>query len=196
MAFLDDWLKKQRFCLLRAPPFSGKTSVATLLSDYLHRKGHNVVQLSALGKGSKYQEIDECWKLRTGKSWKEWLRVASPTTIIVDETQLWYDYGSGHPFWQDIKDQMQRQKSTFNDNLRILFIAAYGEGPQKVTSSGSTSTPIQFDEKCTLNIDFIRFNEEEFNELISNYNKTALGESIPISEGWCFYFLVYMLIFL
>lgn len=43
---------------------------------------------------------------------------------------------------------------------------------------------MQFDEQSTLDISFIRFNSEEFNELVSNYN--LCEESIPISKGWLF----------
>ena len=158
-------LDQHRIALIRAPPFSGKSYIAMLLAHYLHDKGQNAVICSTIGKDILYTDIDQCWVNNTNKSWKEWFMSTSPTTLIIDEAQTWYDLGTNDPFWQAVIQQTN--KSTLNPNLRLLFLSAYGErtGRDKSIDSG---TPVNFETKNILNYDFLQLNFEEFYELMQS----------------------------
>ena len=168
-------LDKYRICLIRAPPFSGKTTIGQLLTRHIQQKGHVAVRISALGKGSRYTDIDDCWKRKTKRSWKEWFTATTPTTLIIDEAQIWFDYGHGHPFWQDVKEEKQWRTgdADANPNLRILFISAYGERPVAKSQEANSGTPVDFSEE-TLDFSFVRLTRNEFDELVSSHNELTV----------------------
>lgn len=145
---------------------------------------------SALGRGSFYTDIDGCWVHRTGQSWKDLFKTVTPTTLIIDEAQIWYSYGSSDPFWLAVKEQQQigHPGVAVNRDLQMLFISAYGERPELASSTNQGSlvgTPIDCSSEAILNFSSIRFDSEEFDELITAHNESTHPQrlSIPISKG-------------
>ncbi len=100
-----------------------------------------------------------------------------PTFIILDEVQVIYHLGSGHPFWKMVKDGMQNQNP--NPNLGLLCLAAYGEMPS--TSSSAVSTPVAF--QTVLGLQDIILQDAEYRELIVSYNNSPRGKLVPITPS-------------
>lgn len=166
-----------RIVLVKAPPYTGKTSLATLVDHHLRSKTEDhVLFLSFLS----YREGDlgEIWTRKTGKPWNEWLDPSKPTTLILDEVQILYRLGAEHPFWRRMKELLQQQHLT---HLSIILFAAYGERPVSSDADhSSAATPIAFDK--ALDLSLLRLRGEEFQELITNYNRTETGLCVPISQ--------------
>jgi hypothetical protein len=84
-------LKKNNIILIRSPPYTGKTSLATLLELHFQKNKQNdnekVVSLTFLGVNDKlqYPTFEDFWTKRTGSSWSTWLNRTQPTTLILDE---------------------------------------------------------------------------------------------------------------
>ncbi|RGB40290.1 hypothetical protein C1646_800026 [Rhizophagus diaphanus] len=116
-------LKCKKVILVRAPPFSGKTSTAQILEEALvnapEYSNHRVIRISLLwGSHINWDTFGKKWKRIVGVSWEEWTDQCDliPTILIVDEAQLIYgkekkvdgnNKESADQFWMIVKGLLQ-----------------------------------------------------------------------------------------
>ncbi|CAG8533252.1 10188_t:CDS:2, partial [Acaulospora morrowiae] len=68
---IDQFVQSNHVIFVRAPPFTGKTSLCILLEKYYRKKGTFVTHICFLGVED--MPFEEFWVNETGKSWKYWL---------------------------------------------------------------------------------------------------------------------------
>ncbi|RGB29580.1 hypothetical protein C1646_672365 [Rhizophagus diaphanus] len=186
---LAEKLEKKRVILFRAPLYSGKTSLAQLLENYLvvnnSSKSLRVIRVSLLwgssvGKKCEYDTFCEVWKMIIGVEWYEWVGQCEkiPTVLIIDETQMIYerkekvnvsikDTGTAVEFWDIIKVCLQ------GANLSIIMFAAYGYGAESTGLLTPTSIPL----RNSMSLADIRFTDEELEEYVKVYCDRNFGLS-------------------
>jgi hypothetical protein len=182
-------LMQRRVILFRAPPYSGKTSLAQLLENYLvvnnSSKILRVIRVSLLwgmtvGKKCEYDTFCDVWEMIVGIGWHKWVGQCEKiqTVLIMDETQKIYESkdkadvnmentGSADEFWDTIKGCLQET------NLSVIMFAAYADG---VTSAG-LSTPLHIPPENSMSLTDIRFTYEELEEYVKVYCKRNFGLS-------------------
>ena len=179
-------LDQRRVILFRAPPYSGKTSLAQLLENYLVVNNSpellRVIRVSLLwgssvGKKCEYDTFCEVWKMIVGVEWHEWVGQCEkiPTVLIMDETQMIYESmekvdvsmkGTGDEFWDIIKVCLQ------GTNLSVIMFAAYGYG-----AKSGLSTPLYIPLNNSMSLTDIRFTDKELEEYVKVYYNRNFGLS-------------------
>jgi len=163
--------------LLRSPPFSGKSSLAQLLYQYVDRETDiRVKVIDLLECPEDKTQFEQWWEDYT----KETLKISFQPIengwklFIIDEVQLIYGLGENHFFWKSIKKTMRVEDSS----CRFLLLAMYGDSPETITHQ-LTATPIDL-KRNALSLEDLRFNIEEFNQVIDGfqiqYNQMTLGD--------------------
>lgn len=149
----------------KAPPLSGKTGMAFLLSEALRKRNINAVYLSALRmeEGEKFSAFFE--RIADLK-WSDFLSNKKARVLIVDEAQITY---SDVHFWEIVKLTMQRGEYP---NLRVVLFSSYGSfDPYRKT--GRDSTPIAIPEANTFGLQNddkkpgLYLTQTEFKEMIT-----------------------------
>lgn len=129
----------------KAPPLSGKTGMAYLLSRALRTRNINAIYLSALRmeEGEKFSAFFE--RIVSDLKWSDFLSKKKARVLIVDEAQITY---SDVHFWEIVKLTMQRGEYP---NLRVVLFSSYGSfDPYRKTSRDST--PISIPEANTFGL--------------------------------------------
>ncbi|EEY65446.1 Crinkler (CRN) family protein [Phytophthora infestans T30-4] len=178
-------LEETHVLLVKSPPMTGKTSLATLVSRSLvdrhtiDNKKMVLFNLSALSTHEN-ETFEENFKKQCEMDWKN--AVATLPTqakcmvyLVVDEVQVIYKEGTHSPrrkstvFWELIKYVL----SNGNYSIRILMFAAYGSGVEYTR----LATPIQFDDRIVLGIDQLNFSHAEVSEYVQKWFKgtTSFG---------------------
>ena len=180
-------LEQRRVILFQAPPYSGKTSLAQLLENYLVVNNSSellrVIRVSLLwgssmGKKCEYDTFCEVWKNIVSIEWHEWVRQCEkiPTVLIMDETQMIYesmekvdvsmeDTGTADEFWDIIKVCLQ------GTNLSIIMFVTYGYGAK----FAGLSTPLYIPEYNSMSLTDIRFTDKELEEYVKIYCDRNFG---------------------
>src|ERR1051325_9998286 len=94
-------LMEKRIVLVRAPPFSGKTSISQILENNLVQSPeystYRIIRVSmiwgsAVGVKNCFESFGKLWKEIIGIDWMEWIGQCRyiKTVLILDETQLIY----------------------------------------------------------------------------------------------------------
>jgi len=97
-------LETRRFLFAKAPPFSGKTSLAQLVQrKLLSPHTHNLlfVNFSTVQWASSFEDW---WESQTHVKWNELFNIKTKTVIICDEVQCSYFLGKDNPFWVLVKN--------------------------------------------------------------------------------------------
>ncbi|KAH3761373.1 hypothetical protein Pelo_6772 [Pelomyxa schiedti] len=192
--------------LVRAPPYSGKTSLSQLFSLLLQEKRWEVmctpklltpITILSLFVGNPPTSFICQVELVTllGKppsmpldsflaEWTEKVTRASsldnnreqPFVLILDEVQIAYD-DPNSAFWALIKQLKNCQPEDLK--VRIVLFAASGEFQGYCQSS--RYTPVHF-EDCHLDAKFLLFRKEEFDEFVASMNSNSTG-SFRVSAG-------------
>jgi hypothetical protein len=120
-------LINEKILLVRAPPYSGKTSLAQLMEyqlvSFSEYSKYRVIRVSMLwgsvvGVDCRWETFGELWKRVIGVSWIEWIGQCQqiPTILILDEIQLIYKQEPGinvsnemsaDVFWRTVKGCLQ-----------------------------------------------------------------------------------------
>lgn len=157
-----------RAIFIRAPPASGKTSLAQLLHMHLLDTNLDVlpVLLNCI-KFDKDQSFEDQFSTQSGLP-MGLLDICKATdnvvVVIIDESQLLYSR-----IRTEIWDWLKELKVP--DNLRLVFFAAYGE---KVRGM-EISTPFEFAADAIFGLHDLYLVQEEYNELVSQLCPT-LGD--------------------
>ncbi|GAM27647.1 hypothetical protein SAMD00019534_108230 [Acytostelium subglobosum LB1] len=160
-------LSEKRVLLLRSPPFSGKTSFCTLLSQYLQSMSVDVIKyrlrLPPVAMDDEMVFFKQDWEHITKQSWEYWLDQGTATRarfIIIDEAQIAYrkDYMS---FWLRIKELMDVKNNAL---IHILLVATYGD------AETDRATPVEFGVNNSLDLSDLLLTRSEFLELVTNFN--------------------------
>ena len=169
-------LKNKKVILVRAPPFSGKTSTAQILEQTLVNapefSTHRVIRISLLWKPNiNWDTFGEKWKNIVGVSWEKWIDQCDkiPSILIVDETQLIYEdkevtgneKGTADQFWIVIKGLLQEVTG-----LNIIMFAAYG-----YRSSNHTGllTPVKLPREYCKSLIDINFSSSELKTYVNKF---------------------------
>ncbi|KAJ3267693.1 hypothetical protein HDV01_004442, partial [Terramyces sp. JEL0728] len=167
-------LDNEKVVLLRAPPYSGKTSFATLLERYAKesRKYDFVYSISFLAI-SKGEDVLKYLENHLKTPFMKLFDDKHNILVILDETQMTYGY-SDSQFWNLLKNHMNAGAES--KNIHILLLAAYGESnSNNVQYEGYQGTPISFTN--ALGLEFLYFSKEELNEMVAKFNDTRYGKT-------------------
>ena len=166
--------------LIKAPPFSGKTSLATLLKYNFEKKENTYpIMLSLIRKtGAQqfdYESIDFSFKnncnIENSQTFFEMIQTDKSRNyvLIIDEGQKLY--ANCNDFLEQLK--LVSNKTT----LKTICFAAYG----KYDIASTDTTPLHFDKQRSVTLLKLRLNE--FDELIKNYNGSKEGKAVPIDNS-------------
>ncbi|CAG8479243.1 17287_t:CDS:2 [Gigaspora margarita] len=164
-------LIEEKALLVRAPSYSGKTSLAQLIEYHLvkspeYSSKYRIIRVSILW--GSVVGVDCSWET-FGELWK---RVIAPTILILDEIQLIYKQergideskkSSADVFWKTIKSCLQEMT-----NIYIIMFGAYR---YHSANSAGLSTPVEIlPSKCKSLLDIV-FNYEELKEYVEKFCK-------------------------
>ncbi|RHZ84668.1 hypothetical protein Glove_78g162 [Diversispora epigaea] len=193
-------LMQKKIILVRSPPYSGKTSLAQLLENYLVQSQdfleYRVIRISllwasAVGMRCNWETFGTVWEKIIGVSWIEWIGQCKsiPSILIMDEIQKIYKYEhefdesmknteNAMEFWNTIKANLQE-----SSNVYIIMFGAYGHG----ANSAGLSTPVTIPAENNKSLLDIKFTDDELwnyvkifcnrhfilldNNIISKFNK-------------------------
>ena len=172
--------------LVKSPPMSGKTSLAFLLSHFIHQKyvalssPSLVINMSILNlkpNGSATWDFQAKFKEYTGIDFLSLENLAKSRRVylIIDETQLIYRQrqkktNDGKPsspefkskaLWELIKEIM----NDTNSNIRVLLLSAHGSSPQ----NGEYCTPVEFQDENVMGIEELLYSDDEIRLYLNNY---------------------------
>ncbi|CAB4416802.1 unnamed protein product [Rhizophagus irregularis] len=162
-------LEERRVILFWAPPYSGKTSLAQLMENYLVVNNSSellrVIRVSLLwgssvGKKCEYDTFCDVWKMIVGVEWYEWVGQCEkiPTVLIMDETQMIYE---------------SKEEVDVRTNLSVIMFAAYGYGAK----SAGLSTPLYIPKDNSMSLKDIKFTDKELEEYVKVYCERNFGLS-------------------
>ncbi|CAB4415225.1 unnamed protein product [Rhizophagus irregularis] len=169
---IDQFIQRDRLILIRAPPFTGKTSLCILLEEHYRKKKVPVLRVCFLGVED--MSFEQFWINETGKSWKYWLNPKHGERIIIlDETHHIFDGDQYEPFWLRIKS-LCRQASLSKETIKII---AFSTGGRLATSAQS---PVDFQQKFGFGL--VRCTQSELMELVEAFNKYNFKKKIHVSK--------------
>ena len=169
-------LINKKVILVRAPPFSGKTSTAQILEQTLVNapefSTHRVIRISLLWKPNiNWDTFGEKWKNIVGVSWEKWIDQCDkiPSILIVDETQLIYEdkevtgneKGTADQFWMTVKGLLQEVTG-----LNIIMFAAYG---YRSSNHTGLSTPVKLPREYCKSLIDINFSSSELKTYVNKF---------------------------
>eukprot|EP01088_Endostelium_zonatum_P019768 TRINITY_DN69_c0_g1_i16.p1 TRINITY_DN69_c0_g1~~TRINITY_DN69_c0_g1_i16.p1 ORF type:complete len:670 (+),score=70.36 TRINITY_DN69_c0_g1_i16:792-2801(+) len=181
-------LLESKLVVFKSPPYTGKSSLLTLLKLYIEGNPPELLKAFSIGKNAMRTDdpvakvvrktflgltssdlanennFKKHWQETTGESWMDWFNCTQPTFILMDETQVIYDIVSDtqkmmHPFWSTIKD-----KTANNNNLHVLCFTSYGDDP----AGSLAGSPLTWN--YHLGLADILYTEEEFADLVAQHN--------------------------
>jgi len=157
-------LQETPVILIKAPAYTGKTLLARLLTLHFEQVGWKVctISLATLTSQTKIKDqeddidFNKFWEEETGSSWQPLFTTSHRTGIIIDEAQM--AFSRAPQFWQNIKLLKQ------NSNCFVIALASCDSEP-------FVQTKDLFKRK--LSLENILLTDNEFEELITNYNKVT-----------------------
>ncbi|KAH3762963.1 hypothetical protein Pelo_5264 [Pelomyxa schiedti] len=157
---LYSFMEHRPVVLVRAPPYSGKTSLGDVFEAYLHNKGWKVSVISLAGKAdTPLDKFLSNSNMPIGK----FFNIQEPFALIIDEAQKAYNEPESS-FWCTVK--AAKGSATRN---RIILLASYGK-----VNAPKGSTPVDF-MGCEKSAEFLSFREEEFIEYCHAMNTGNAG---------------------
>ncbi|CAG8766275.1 4_t:CDS:1, partial [Ambispora leptoticha] len=173
-------LMQKRVILVRSPPYSGKTSLAQLLENYLVQSQefseYRVIRISMIWASfvkmkCNWETFGTVWEKIIGVSWIEWIGQCRsiPSILIMDEVQKIYkdkhefdenmkNTETAMEFWDTVKASLQGLS-----NFYIIMFGAYGYG----ANFAGLSTTIPAD-NCKSLLD-IKFTDDELWSYVKNF---------------------------
>ncbi|CAG8598094.1 8930_t:CDS:2 [Diversispora eburnea] len=187
-------LMQKKIILIRSPPYSGKTSLAQLLENYLVQSQdfseYRVIRISMLWASAvkmkcNWETFGTVWEKIIGVSWIEWIGQCKsiPSILIMDEVQKIYkdkhefdesmkNTETAMDFWDTIKANLQE-----SSNVYIIMFGAYGYG----VNSAGLSTPVSIPAENSKSLLDIKFTDDElwnYVEIFCNRHFVLLDNNI------------------
>jgi hypothetical protein len=152
-------LRKENVVLVRAPPYSGKTALCTLLAHHFQEQSISCYNISMIRKDER--SLDEEIQYRYQRKIADFLNIEDKTNriLLIDEAQV--IYGEEKIFWKSLKNIDGKAK-----HIKILFFASYGE-----TVVPTVGTPYSF--RCIRGLDVMLCTEEEAQEFFNDFVKRS-----------------------
>jgi hypothetical protein len=179
---LDNELRRLRVNLLRAPPCSGKTSLATCFRKFYQEHPHDedgtfreIISITLLSYSGDFDQLFKEYNM----NFEEAFTAPSKGTrrlVIVDEIQIAYCWERKHDFWPKIKKLLA---NTEVKNLSVLLLGAYGYS--KTIAGEYFATPVDF--PFAFDLGTLRLKDEEWKEILDSYHQTVAGNYIKISAN-------------
>jgi hypothetical protein len=171
-------LTQEHVILIRGPPFSGKTSLATLVFERAKRdtRFNHVVKFTMLINDwtvSSTSHAGVSMSLQQLCTTNDWRTSLGNVLIIVDEIQVLYNERDS-VFWSTIK-LIQQRDPNFN-TMVVLMLGSYGGESVR----GENVTPTQFDNPRGLEL--IRFSKSEYEELVQSFNTRVENENFALDS--------------
>ena len=172
-------LERQAVRILRSPPESGKSSLATLL--VYHRPfWRPCYKVDLSGWHPPSTTLEDYWMQSTGATLKSsldpyagWYR-----TYIIDEAQKMFHLGGGHEFWGMIKyvNLVARQSDS---RVQVLLLGVYcAPAPPGYLAAGFvTTTPVNICDGWSLS--YLGLSAAETLEFFSRFNSTCVEHGCP-----------------
>jgi hypothetical protein len=162
--------------LIRSPPFTGKTSIAHLLTDELKNLNKKVFSLTFLPFAYTPQlTTNEYFRKETGKDFLGWAN--EDVYFVLDELQVLYQKKDDQ-LWIWMKEIMGKAQNA----PKVIAFATYGSQKQKTTRF---TTPCKFG--AELGIDLVFATQNEVSEYVKAFNKISNGlipnKLIPVLHG-------------
>ena len=168
---LLDQLKMGKYVLVRSSPFSGKSSLAALFSNFVKNYFQRIISIIPLRNEMNEYNLEYTLKNEIGLKSMELLEpsgkseeTANSTLLIIDEVQT--TYKGNDDFWENIKLHAKNYKFFF-----VLCFAAYGSN----VPDTSETTPFFFN--YFFGMDLMRLEDDEYAEFITGYLKSVQGMS-------------------
>ena len=171
-------LELQPVRILRSPPESGKSSLATLL---VYNKPFwrlcYIVDLS--GWHPHTMSFENYWMKSTGETLMSSLDPCAGwyRTYIVDEAQKTFDLGPEHEFWGMIKRNLVAR--TRDSRVQVLLLGVYcAPLPSGANATGAvTTTPVSICDGWSLS--YLGLSDAEIFEFFALFNSTCVGHACP-----------------
>ena len=190
-------LEKKKVLLIKSPPMTGKTSMATLIADSLVKNATEkilVISLSMVDfaqRGSDWK-FEDCFRKELGFYWDDIFNYSKFRRIylIIDEVQLIYkrigaDGNASSPsnksevVWAMAKSIIS---NTTKSRISCVFFAAYGSSHQ----NSGMATPVEFEEGSTLfGIDLLNFTNDELEDYVKKNLECVSNLSDIDFEEFC-----------
>ncbi|CAG8784759.1 3957_t:CDS:1, partial [Acaulospora morrowiae] len=171
----------KRVILVRAPPFSGKTSMAQILEHNLVHapefSNYRIIRVSMMwgqdvGVNTYFDSFNMLWNRIMGINWIDWIGQCRfiKTILIIDEAQLIYrreknvdqnNKESADQFWLTVKGALQEMA-----NIKIIMFAAYGYRSSNYTG---LTTPVALPESNCKSLIDINFKRDELKKYIEKF---------------------------
>ena len=169
-------LKTQAVRLLRSPPGSGKTSLATLLLRHqpLLRQ---CIRVDLSTWNPEIKTLDVFWLERTNDCISNSLdpHLGVPRTIVVDEAQKTYNLSKQHSFWASLKgiSALEKQSTSL---AQVLLLGVYAvQRSRGLDTVSIANTPITIPNGWSLS--FLHLDKPEVTEFFKLYNDSC-GEHL------------------
>lgn len=166
---LCEKLDRERLVLVKSPPGSGKTSLSRLVQFYVGRKLEKkvlyLVRQDVKKSGETHEQmadnilslINQKTKYDDREKKHEWL-------FIIDEAQAYFS-DAFQKLWEYIKTCTERFVG-----LWFLCLSTYADIS---ASTSRINTPLVFNASNTESLSFLRYDKEEYDELISSYKNAS-----------------------
>lgn len=162
--------------LIASPPFTGKTSLCTLLIGELQRLSQNFVFVDLVTYHPDREDLSTFFERKCGRKYEDIFTSTHPLYVLIDEWQKIYPstidevtscYASNNPTSIAASHQQfhfHLKAALRNEALKFICFSSYGS--EKIGSS--SQTPVQFSFKTS---DFAFFKEEEIQELLTDFSQ-------------------------
>lgn len=169
-------LESQPVRIIRSPPGSGKSSLATLL---LHNRSmwraSYLIDLS--GWHEQTTSFEDYWRESTGASIESSLNPTSgwPRTYIIDEAQTTFSLGPTHLFWKCIKHINAHFRES---RAQVLLLGVYcAPAPPGDVAANFPNTPVNIPDGWSLS--YLSFDALESDEFFATLRETFAEHNCP-----------------
>ena len=167
-------LKEVQSVLVSAPPFSGKSSLATLFEEFANKFFQTTIFITPLRNQHNDYDLEYTLQKKTTLNSEQLLESSALkgkkernlTILIIDEVQL--TYKDNKIFW----DNMKLHSKSYN--FYLLCFAGYGSN----VPDTSITTPMIFD--IYFGMDLMQLTPDEYDEFIAGYLNSDKGKQVPI----------------